>query len=119
MRSSSLKELIAAGIESPREYRDLLIHDWHLPEEARELVQVYFFAKEDIEMLKKKINNGTFQLDNKSYHITWIHRPETVFKAAFALLSFRYCSYLDCGYVLIKVLDEQNAPNFPYVEYQK
>lgn len=119
MRSSSLKELLSAGIESPREYRDMLIHEWHLTEEARDIVQVYFFAKESSAELKARINNGVFKLDNKDYHITWIHRPETVFKGPFALLSFRYCSYLHCGYVLIKALDAESAPDFHYVEYQK
>lgn len=118
MRSSSLQELIAAGVGSPRTYRDLLIHEWHLAEWERNIVQAYFLAKEDTEVLKQKIHNGVFKLDNKDYHITWIHRPETVYKAPFALLSFRYCSYLRCGYVLIKALDADSAPDFLYVEYK-
>lgn len=120
MRSSSLKIATEHGVSSPRAYRDALIHDWFLSNEDKCTLETFFLAKEYSQELKDHIKNGAFWIDNKEYHITWIHKPETVFKAEFALLSFRYCKLLNCGYVLIKELSPEDNPNsFNFVEYQE
>ena len=119
MRSSSLKLAIEHGIASPKIYRDSLIHDWFLDDISRNTLEVFFQAKEYSSELQDHIRNGAFLVNEKEYHITWIHRPETIFKAEFALMSFRYCRHLNCGYVLIKELDTKDAHNFDFVEYKE
>lgn len=117
MRSSSLKLALEHGIAQPKLYRDNLIHEWFLDDLDRDRLDSFFQAKEYSAELKDHIKNGCFYIGNKEYQITWIHRPETIYKAEFALLSFRYCKYLQCGYVLIKVLTGDCAADFNFVTY--
>lgn len=117
MRSSSLKFMKEAGIKNARAYRDSIIHDWFLSEDIKEKLEVFFQAKEYSNELNHHIKDGAFIIGTKEYQITWIHKPDTIYKSEFAILSFRYCKYLNCGYVLIKELTGNEAHRFNFVEY--
>lgn len=120
MRSSSLKLAVEHGVKSPRAYRDSLIHDWFLPEDSREYLENYFQALEYSDELKDHIKNGVFLVGTKEYQITWVHKPETIYSGHIAIMSFRYCRLLKCGYVLIKLFSgEENITDFNFVEYPK
>lgn len=119
MRSSSLKLALKHGIKSPKLYRDNLIHNWFLTDEDRQHLEVFFQAKEYSEELENHIRNGAYYIGEKEYQITWVNKPETIFHAEYALLSFRYCSLLRCGYVLIRELKGEDTSGFDFVEYPK
>jgi len=131
LRSSSLKMVIEHGIKSPKKYRDSLIHDWHIPEEYKSHLLNHFIAKDLVVTLRNKIVDGELTVGNHIYEVIWVHRPESIYKSddKYALLSFRYCKYLECGYVLIKRFNsiEANINNYnvqsqytvPFVDYHR
>lgn len=110
MKSSSLlgittmESLKRLGITSPREYRDALIHEWYLDNRYICGLNVFFLRKLKPAVLLDTIKNGEFIHQGKSYSVTWISKPETIRKADWCLSSFRFCPYLNTGYVLIKSL---------------
>lgn len=102
MRSSSLKLLLNAGIESPRDFRDKLIHEWFLlPEESKHLDE-YFLTAIPAKDFFELINEGELEWKNFLYQVIWIHKPVTVKHSGKAIVSFRYCKMLGCGYALVK-----------------
>lgn len=105
LRSSSLKMVLEQGILSPHKYRDNLIHQWYLDEQYNKYLHTYFLARELSVELKRNIHDGTLKVGKYTYNGIWINKPETIYKSDQALLSFRYCKYLECGYVLIKKYD--------------
>lgn len=105
MRSSSLKLLLDSRIEHPREYRDRLIHEWYLKKEDTEFLEVFIMQYYSIEVFLAKVIDDEIRLGTKKYQIIWVHRPQTVKKSGTAVISFRYCNLLDCGYALIKKYD--------------
>ena len=119
MRSSSIKPLLDIGMTHPQKYRDALIHDWYLQPYYQNFLAEYFQRKIDAVDLDKRINkDATIYVGSKFYQVVWVNGPAAVKKNGRALLSFRYCKYLDIGYVLIKKLEngedietlqEQNA----------
>jgi len=120
MKSSSLKLMTEVGISNPREYRDMLIHDWFVPPEIKERLDLFFIAMSDSDELMYAINDGEVKVNGKNYSVIWIQSPETVYKNDKALMSFRYCRYLQRGYVLVKKLEGGNKEHhFNPVEFDK
>lgn len=106
MKSSSLRTFILAkhpGITSPREYRDMLIHEWILPEWIQvEHLEQYFVKKIDAPCLFDIIINGEIIVGGNSYSVIWLNGPARIRADGMALMSFRFCKHLKTGYVLIK-----------------
>lgn len=118
MNSSSLKICIEAGIPSPREYRDALIHEWYLSPIHAEKLVTYILLSIKTKELDKRIEDGEFYIEDKKYSVVWIDRPTEVYNNDWALLSFRFCKYLQIGYVLVKVL-KGNPELFAEVQTNK
>lgn len=121
MRSSSLKMVMQHGIKSPQKYRDALIHEWYVPEEYKQHLQQHFLVREAGGVLSNRIKEGTITVGSYIYEVVWIHKPQTVYKERYALLSFRYCKYLNCGYALIKKYEQETGmPDvIPMIDYTR
>jgi len=110
MRSSSLKSLAEQGIRSPREYRDSLIHDWYLKEETINYLEEYLLRSVSAENLFEMVIDGEIQLGKHKYQLIWIHKPASVRQTGKAIVSFRYCKFLNCGYALVRKQDGYSLP---------
>lgn len=117
LKSSSLKMATIHGIEHPKEYRDAVIHEWYLLPHILKHLHLYFLAKEKGSNLRNVIKNGELIVGNHSYSVIWLNRPEKCYNEEYCLLSFRYCTHLECGYVLIKTLQGKYHDNFDLVDY--
>lgn len=104
MKSSSLK-MIDAGISNPREYRDALIHEWHLKEEYRRHLVVFMLRYTTPQSFFRFMKDGELTIARKSHSVTWINHPNIIRGADRILVSVRYCGMLDRGYVLVKKYD--------------
>lgn len=106
MKSSSLKIVKNYGISSPRAYRDILIHEWHLPSylpNQTHTVKVLYKCRTD--NLFDFIKDGELKLNHSSYSVTWLTGPKSLRSYEHCLLSFRWSYALNCGYVLIKAFE--------------
>jgi hypothetical protein len=103
MKSSSLKIAKEYGIKSPREYRDKLIHEWHIDSDHFNNVYTHCFLKEFVTSnVFDSIKDGEMVYDGCSYSVIWITGPKSIKNYPRCLLSFRWSVPLNCGYVLIK-----------------
>jgi len=103
MRSSSLKLLLKAGVENPREYRDKVIHEWFLTSEEIKYLTYYSLRSIPIEKFFNSIDeDGELWHNEYNYQLVWIHKPESVRQSGLAIVSFRFCDMLNCGYALVK-----------------
>src|SRR5260221_6445973 len=102
MRSSSLKLLNNSGIDHPREFRDKLIHEWYLQWEEIKYLDEHLLTAIPIEEFFSKIKEGEIQWGRFTYQIIWIQKPESIKKSGLAIVSFRFCKFLNCGYALVK-----------------
>lgn len=112
MKSSSLRDLIRHKPDiSPRTYRDNLIHDWFVQPEFIPILSVYKLYKIKTSILKMHIRDGVIWHESRPYNITWLSGPRSIYTSDVAILSFRYCDYLDTGYCLIKIYREDDFFN--------
>ena len=102
MRSSSLKQLLDSGIKSPRDFRDKLIHDWFLTFEETKYLDEYVLTALPVSEFFELIREGEISWGKFTYQIIWVHKPATVRQSGKAIVSFRYCRMLGCGYALVK-----------------
>lgn len=117
MKSSSIKMAKEHGIKSPREYRDILIHEWFIPKHLLSLDLSLNNRIINSKLLKEYINDGELRFQKKSYSVVWLSGPREVNNNTNAILSFRWSELLDIGYVLVKVYREDNMVNaIPYME---
>ena len=105
-----MKLMNEQGIPSPREYRDKLIHDWWLEPQIHTKLERYFLLRAKPAIIFEAIENGELTVHKRNYSVVWINRPSYIRNldnlpnaTGWVLMSFRYCKYLRCGYVLIKV----------------
>ena len=104
MKSSSI-QMVKSGIESPKEYRDSIIHDWYLPNKYKQHLSMYILAEAKVIEFFKHSNDGELLIKGKKYSITFIHSPEKLRKNTYCLISLRYSDLLERGYALVKVLE--------------
>lgn len=104
MKSSSLNLITKHGIKNPAEYRDTLVHSWYLSDETSSKLEVFFQRKLETDMLFRMIRDGEITVGRKEYSVIWIDSPLKIRKVRDALISFRYCPLLKCGYALVKEL---------------
>lgn len=104
MKSSSIKLAKTLGIESPKEYRDTLIHEWFIAKEFADRLEVYILRRLESAILFELIKDGEIILGKHTYSVIWLTRPSTARKAEFVLLSLRFCPILKCGYALVKTV---------------
>lgn len=102
MRSSSLKALLNVGVRSPREFRDKLIHEWFLTLEETKYLDEHLLAAIPVEEFFPLIKNGEILYGKFIYQIVWVHKSGTVKQSGKAIVSFRFCRMLGCGYALVK-----------------
>lgn len=107
--------MIDAGIPNPREYRDALIHDFHLDAKHQKFLKQYFLAEAMTRDLFMHIKDGELHIKKKSYSVIWIEPPSKVRDASVALVSLRWCDHLNRGYVLVKIL--RGDGQFSSLEY--
>lgn len=118
MKSSSLKLIKDAGVASPSEYRDNLIHNWYLSEEYSKHLTMHILREtESLDFFKHFSKDGELQVKEHFYSVTWINSPATIRKNKYCLVSLRYCPYLGRGYALVKVLFDSDKSEFPKLEY--
>lgn len=117
MKSSSIK-MVDAGIADPRGYRDELINEWYMREDYAAHLTVYILRETRPELLFFHIKDGELFLGNKSYSIVWINPPSACREANRLLISLRYCSYLERGYALVKILQGSNH-DYERLEYKQ
>lgn len=101
MRSSSLK-LLQSEVDNPREFRDKIIHDWFLTSEEVRHLHKHLLSAIPVEEFFDKIEHGQIQHGDYAYQVVWIHKAASVKKSGKAIVSFRYCKFLNCGYALVK-----------------
>lgn len=117
MKSSSLR-LLEEGIENPREYRDMLIHDWFLRSDYADKLEIHILKEtKPSELFFHLSDDGELLIRGRSYSVTWINSPAKVREAEFALVSLRFCKFLNRGYALIKVLQDPQNHEFEKLEY--
>ena len=119
MKSSSLKMAMECGIQEPAKYRDALIHEWYLNPLYAEKLVMFTLLKITSKELELRIDKGELYIGDKQYSITWIDTPQAVYesKSKYALISFRFCKYLNTGYALVKVLKGDHT-EFNAVEHK-
>lgn len=112
MKSSSIKALVQEypAIKA-REYRDILIHEWHIPDSYKNIPAILESVKITTWNLHTNLNDGQLFYKSKQFNITWLSGPKAVKKARFAIISFRWCVYLNSGYALIKIYEEDGINN--------
>lgn len=106
MKSSSLRLLKEANIQSPSEYRDSLIHAWALKEAYRKNLSIYLLRETTPEKFFFHMKDGELRIQGKLYSITWINSPKEVRECSIIVVSLRYCRILDRGYALVQTLKE-------------
>lgn len=110
MKSSSIKELVKQHPSiSPRVYRDILIHEWHIPPEYKDILWMHEIYKIPSSILMNKVDEGTIIWKQRVFYITWISGPRTIRINENAIISFRFCTKLRSGYALIKVWDRESS----------
>lgn len=102
MKSSSLLNLRKV-IPRPSEYRDALIHNWHLTENEQHYLEVYLLTKEWATEFLAHVRDGEIYFKKKSYSVTWINSPSRIKKTGgWVTISLRYCPLLNRGYALVR-----------------
>jgi hypothetical protein len=114
MKSSSLK-MLDAGIANPREYRDMLVHDWFIREDYIKFLDIYLLRETTPAKLFFHMKDGELKVGGKYYSITWLNSPAKIRESGVVLVSLRYCRFLERGYALVKIL--QGDSEFPTLEY--
>ncbi len=114
MKSSSLsKLLLAKGIDSPRAYRDALIHDWDPGTKVTCMLEVFMLRRINTKELFQHMKDGEFRLNKKLYSVIWMNMPALIRNEDYCLISFRYCAILERGYSLVRVNNDN--PNVQYM----
>lgn len=109
--------MLEAGIANPREYRDALIHDWFLRPDYIKHLDLHILRETKPADFFFHAKDGELKVQNKSYSIVWVNSPALIRQAKLALVSLRYCKYLDRGYALVKVLQDADNHEFPKLDY--
>lgn len=103
MKSSSLTKLLSAqGIDSPRAYRDALIHDWDPGTKVIANLKIFMLKRVNTDDLFACIQDGEFRLNKNLYSVIWMNSPSFIRGQDSCLVSFRYCSILERGYALVR-----------------
>lgn len=112
MKSSSLTKLLSAkGIDSPRAYRDALIHDWDPGTKVTCMLTIFMLKRVSTVELFGHMQDGEIRVNKNLYSIIWMNMPAIIRSHDFCLVSFRYCSILERGYALVRLdNDNENVP---------
>lgn len=104
MKSSKIQELVAAGIESPKEYRDSLKNDWKLPEKYMDKLSMHFIRETTPEELFNHAEDGILRIKGMPLELTWLSFPSKLRKADYLIVSVRACPILKRAFALVQEL---------------